>query len=196
MNHSRLLPVLAVAVIVAGVFALTRGEALPEVSRIASHDSSAVAPVLEPTPAQAAPAAPPSAPLVASVAQPGALEAMQAREQASRERLARLEKAWTDDAHDPATSPQVEELLVQTLSAERLAEVRGQPARVSGVHCRASLCRIEAVFPAGRSGSEWGTRLLLELGGTFSGSQMIALPGNEGESSLVIFAQRAPAVTR
>ena len=98
-----------------------------------------------------------------------------------------------DGTSTPATGRMTPESVTPVVSAERLAEVRGQPARVSGVNCRANLCRIEAVFPAGKSGSEWGTRLLLELGGTFAGCQMIALPSDEGENRLVIFAQRAPS---
>jgi hypothetical protein len=103
----------------------------------------------------------------------------------------RMEQRWAADAHDPAAAQAIVGGLLQTLGAERMTQVRDQPARVAGVDCRATLCRIEAVFPEGKSGNEWATRLLMELGGTFGGSELVVLPGAVGEQNLVVYAYRA-----
>ena len=106
----------------------------------------------------------------------------------SHETSTRLEAIWSADKANPMQTRHTEQALVAAMSSEGLLEVPEQPGRVVDIGCRASMCRIESEFPAGYSGAEWATRLLIGAAPEFGTSTFVTLPSEGGANKFVIYA--------
>lgn len=80
--------------------------------------------------------------------------------------------------------------VIATFNSDALLGAMDVPSH-QDVICRSEMCLIEASFPPGADGSDWATRLMLELGGVLPSYSTVNVPTPDGGFSLRVYAIRS-----
>lgn len=109
------------------------------------------------------------------------------RQQQQRE----LEAAFARDVADPATGPQTENTLVETISGETMAGTGLKPNDVD-IACRKNSCRIVGTFDKMGDAQDWSLFYITAAGGNvLSQTQMVFVPKPDGKTEVRIYSSRA-----
>lgn len=109
------------------------------------------------------------------------------REQQMRE----LEAQFARDVADPATGPQTENTLVETISGETMAGTGLKPNDVD-IACKKNSCRIVGTFDKMGDAQDWSLFYITAAGGNvLSQTRMVFVPKPDGKTEVRIYSNRA-----
>lgn len=109
------------------------------------------------------------------------------REQQMRE----LEAQFARDVPDPATGPQTENTLVETISGETMAGTGLKPNDVD-IACKKNSCRIVGTFDKMGDAQDWSLFYITAAGGNvLSQTRMVFVPRPDGKTEVRIYSSRA-----
>ena len=105
--------------------------------------------------------------------------------------LRELEAQFARDVADPATGPQTENVLVETISGETMAGTGLKPGNVD-IACKKDSCRIVGSFDRMGDAQDWGLFYITAAGGNvLSQTQMVFVPKPDGKTEVRIYSSRA-----
>jgi hypothetical protein len=109
--------------------------------------------------------------------------------QVQEQRLA-YDRVFAGDPPSPS-APEWEQTVGMVFDDDEITAV-GRPTHHE-VQCRATQCRIEAVFGAGDDGDEWTRRVLIALADGFDRSRTVSQVLPTGETAITVYALRKGA---
>lgn len=120
--------------------------------------------------------------------QPPALPTMEQMQQDQARMRRELDAQFTAQGPAPVPDSAPQQVTAAFNSDAVMAAINAPQSK--DVHCRAGMCLIQARFAPGAEGSDWSSRMLLEVGAGLPDYRMVSVPQPDGGYELRIYASR------